>query len=81
MPPPAADWIRDAVAERAAELALSAYAIAKATNGAATEDSVRRYLTGATSLSSARLAAVLTVLGLTLAAADRPPKKYPQKIR
>lgn len=64
--PPAnpADPIRDAVIRRAAELGLTAYAIARDSGGAVNEDTVRAYLTGRKDMTGRRLGAVLRVLGL-----------------
>lgn len=60
------DEIRDACAARAQELALTPYAIAKATDGAVSQDQVRAYLNGTSSMTSVRLQHVLRVLGLRL---------------
>lgn len=53
---------------RAAELGLTAYAIALRTDGRASEDAVKDYLTGRSSLGSERLHHVLRVLGLRITA-------------
>lgn len=61
---PQADWIQARVIARAEEMELSAYAIAKATNGAVSEDHVRDYLTRRKSMGSHKLQHVLRVLQL-----------------
>ena len=63
------DWIQSAVIARARELGLTAYAIAKATDGAVSEDHVRAYLTRRKSMGSHKLQHVLRVLGMTLVVA------------
>lgn len=65
MPKP--DTIRAAVVAAAARLDLNPYALAKATDGAVSDDQIRRYLAGTTDLTSARLDAVFRVLGLRVA--------------
>lgn len=65
---PDPNFIRERVIERAAELALTSYAIAhRVPAGGVSEDAVRAYLTRRRSLESSRLAHVLRVLGLTVA--------------
>ena len=58
--------IREAVAERAAELGLSGYEIAKRTGGVVSQNQVRRYLRGDNETMD-RLDAILRVLGLAVA--------------
>lgn len=60
------DWIQMRVAARASEMGLTAYAIAKATNWAVSEDHVRHYLDRRTSMGSGKLQHVLRVLGLDI---------------
>jgi hypothetical protein len=62
----APDWIRARVVERAGELDLTAYALAKMTEGKVSKDTVGRYLSGRGSISSDRLQHLLTALGLTV---------------
>lgn len=57
------DWLQSAIIARAAELELTAYAIAKATNGAVSEDHVQAYLTRRKSMGSHKLQHVIRVLG------------------
>ena len=61
--------IREVVAARAAKLGLTAYAIAKRTEGVVSQDTVRRFLDGRGEISTGRLDAVLHVLGLVVATA------------
>lgn len=61
-----ADWIQERVIAQAAELELTAYAIAQQTEGAVSEDHVRDYLTRRKSMGSHKLQHVLKVLGLKL---------------
>ena len=65
---PAADWIQSAVISRARELSLTAYAIAKLTNGAVSADHVKDYLERRKSMGSHKLQHVLAVLGLAISA-------------
>lgn len=67
--------IRATVNARAYELNLTAYAIAKATNGQVSEDAVRNFLAGRSSLTVAKLQALLPVLGLELVPIDLAPGK------
>lgn len=69
------DWIRAAVKARMAERGLSAYAVAKLTDGRVSDDAVQRYLAGTRSLTSGLLQHVLDALGLVIEAGDRtaPP--------
>ncbi len=60
------DWIQDSVIARANKLGLTSYAIAKASEGAVSEDHVRDYLTRAKSMGSHKLQHVLRVLGLKI---------------
>jgi hypothetical protein len=55
--------IRAAVRARVDALGLNPFALARETGGAVSDDQVRRYLAGTTDLTSARLDAVLRVLG------------------
>lgn len=63
-----ADAIQEAVISRAAELGMTAYAIAKATDGAVTETHVRDYMQRRSSMGSHKLQHVLTALGLVIVA-------------
>src|SRR5262245_59037945 len=58
------DWIQLAVIRRAKELDLTAYAIAKLTNGKVSEDHVKSYLEKRASMGSHKLQHVFRVLGL-----------------
>lgn len=58
------DWIRDKVALAAKARGLSAYALAKRTEGKVSIRQVQRYLAGSSSLTSELLQHVLDVLGL-----------------
>lgn len=60
------DWIAERVIARAAELNLTAYAIAKRTEGAVTENAVKDFLSRRCSLSSRKLQHLFKVLGLTV---------------
>lgn len=60
------DWIRARVIARANELGLTAYGIAKATEGRVSTNHIRCYLAGEKSLTSSKLQHVLTVLGLQI---------------
>lgn len=64
------DWIRARVIARAKELGLTAYAIAKATDGGVSEDHVHDYLTHRKSMGSHKLQHVLSVLGLDIQVKD-----------
>lgn len=59
------DTTRAAVIARAAQLDLNPLAIAKATDGAVSDDAVRRYLQGTADLTTAKADAVCRVLGLS----------------
>lgn len=61
-----ADWIQERVIARAAELEMTAYAVAKATEGAVDENHVRNYLQRRSSMGSHKLQHVLRVLGIGL---------------
>jgi hypothetical protein len=61
------DWIQAAVIDRANELGLSSYEIAKRTGGRVSEDHVRDYVMGAKSMGSHKLQHVMKALGLTIA--------------
>lgn len=65
------DWIQEEVIARAADLGLSAYAIARKTAGEVSEDLVRAYLTRDKSMRSSKLQHVLTALGLRISASNR----------
>jgi len=71
--PPSADWIRARVVARAAELGLTANAIAVRTGGAVSPDQVRAYLLGRKSMGSYRLQHVLQVLRLDVRPRARAP--------
>ena len=68
--PRAADWVQARVAERAAELGLSAYAVAELVSGRVSASHVYDYLAKRKSMGSHKLAHVLTALGLDLTASD-----------
>jgi DNA-binding transcriptional regulator YdaS (Cro superfamily) len=59
------ETIRAAVVARAAALNLNPLAIAKATDGAVSDDALRRYLQGTADLTTAKADAVCRVLGLS----------------
>lgn len=61
---PKHDTIRAAVLDAAARHGMTAYAIAKATNGAVSDDMLRLYFVGKSSLTSEKLSAVFAVFGL-----------------
>lgn len=61
-----ADWIQARVIARARELDLTAYAIAKLTVGAVSQQHVSDYFSRRSSMGSHKLQHVLRVLGLTL---------------
>jgi hypothetical protein len=58
------DWLQSAVIARAAALKLTAYAIAKLTDGKVSEDHVKDYLLRRKSMGSHKLQHVLRVLGM-----------------
>ena len=60
------DQIQEAVIARAAKLGLSAYAVAKATEGAVSENHVRCYLTREKSMGSHKLQHIFRALGLKI---------------
>jgi len=64
------DWIQAAVIQQAEGMGLSAYAIAKATGWAVSEDHVRDFLTRRKSMGSHKLQHVLSVLGVRLEGAE-----------
>lgn len=64
------DTIREAVAQRAAELKLTAYAISKQLEGVPSQESVKRYLSGRSSLSTKYVSRICEVLGLELRPRD-----------
>jgi hypothetical protein len=57
------DWLQSVVIDRAKELGLTAYAIAKLTGWAVSEDHVQAYLTRRKSMGSHKLQHVLAALG------------------
>lgn len=63
-----ADWIQERVIARAAELELTAYAVAKLTGGAVSEDHVRDYFARRKSMGSHKLQHVLEALRLKITA-------------
>lgn len=67
--------IRDIVVARAENLGLSAYAIAKASNGAVSEDAVKRYMMGRGDITTGKLDAVFRALSLVVV----PRKSTPDK--
>lgn len=58
--------IRAAVTERAAALGLNPYSLARQTEGAVSDDQLRRYLAGTHDLTGEKLDAVFRVLGLAI---------------
>lgn len=58
------DMIRKAVAQRAEELNLTAYAISKQLEGVPSQESVKRYLSGRASLSTKYVSRICEILGL-----------------
>ena len=58
--------IRSIVIKRAARLDMTAYAIARDTKGAVSPDQVQRFMAGTGDITSARLDAVMKVLGLEI---------------
>jgi hypothetical protein len=60
------DKIREAIALRAAQRELTAYAIAKQLEGVPSEESIKRYLTGRCSLSTKYVSRICDVLGLEI---------------
>ena len=64
------DWIQQAVIDRAATLGLTAYAIAKATGWAVSEQHIQDYLRRKKSMGSHKLQHVLAVLKLRLTIDD-----------
>lgn len=65
------DWVQRACVVRADRLGLTAYAIAKATGGAVSDDHVKDFLAGRHSMGSHKLQHVLRVLGLELKVGDQ----------
>ena len=57
------DPLREAVIDRMAELKITAYRVAQLSEGAVSEDAVRRYQTRVVSLNSRHVSAILSVLG------------------
>jgi hypothetical protein len=66
--------LRAAVVKAMADQGLTAYAVAKQSQGAVSEDAVQRFVTGRASLGSDKLAAVCDVLGLRLTQAKKAAK-------
>lgn len=64
------DHLRTAIVARAAQLGLTAYAIARDAGGPS-EESVRRYMAGSQDMKSSSVAAVCWVLGLELRESKR----------
>lgn len=60
--------IREAVRAAAESRGLTAYAVAKATDGAVSDDMLKRYFADRSDLTSAKLDAVFRVLGLSVRA-------------
>ena len=60
------DWLQEAVIARAAELGLTAYAVAKLTGDHVTADHVKDYLERRKSMGSHKLQAVLLALGMKI---------------
>jgi hypothetical protein len=60
------DWIREAVIARADELNLTAEAIAARTDGAVSRNHVREFLARRKQMTSGKLGAVMTALGMTV---------------
>ena len=58
------DEIREAIIRRVDKLGLTAYAIAKASNGKLTQKHVREYLIRESSMTSARLQHLLPIIGM-----------------
>jgi hypothetical protein len=70
---PRYDEIQSAVIARVRELGLTAYAVAKATGGAVSEDHVRAYLSRQKSMGSHKLQHIFRALGLTVQVNSVPP--------
>lgn len=62
--PDLTDWVQETVIARARELGLTAYAIAKRTDGKVSEDHVKNYLERRSSMGSHKLQHVLRALDL-----------------
>ena len=60
------DWLQELVIERAAELGLTAYALAKLTGWAVSEQHARDFIAGRKSMGSRKLQHILAALGLEL---------------
>lgn len=67
------DWVQEAVIARAAELQLSAYALAQATGWAVSPDHVLAYLNRKKSMGSHKLQHLLRALGLSVVALEKQP--------
>jgi hypothetical protein len=65
------DTIREAVAKRAAKLKLTAYAISKQLAGIPSQESIKRYMSGRSSLSTKYVSRICEVLGLEVRPRDR----------
>lgn len=57
------DPLREAVIDRMAQLKITAYRVAQLSEGAVSEDAVRRYQTRMVSLNSRHVSVILSVLG------------------
>lgn len=68
--PRAADWLQARVAERAAELGLSAYAVAELVKGRVSASHVYDYLAKRKSMGSHKLCHLLVALRLGISPAD-----------
>jgi hypothetical protein len=64
------DTIREAVVQRAAELELTAYAISKQLEGVPSQESIKRYLSGRSSLSTKYVSRICEVLRLEVRPRD-----------
>lgn len=65
--------IREAVRAAAERHGLTAYAVAKATDGAVSDDMLKRFFEGRSDLTSGKVDAVLRVLGLVLG--EKPARR------
>jgi hypothetical protein len=64
------DIIRDAVTQRAADLSLTAYAISKQLEGVPSQETIKRYMSGRSSLSTRYVSRICGVLGLEVRPRD-----------
>jgi hypothetical protein len=74
------DHLRAAVIAAMAAQGITAYAVAKKSQGAVGEDAVRRFVAGRVSLGSDKLAAVCDVLGLRLTHAHKADDRESPKV-